>query len=287
MYLGSSAGLSTSAAWTVESNQADAWFGISAGTAGDVNGDGYSDVIVGAPLYDGGTAESGRSFLYFGSATGLATNSAWTADGDPATFYGGAVATAGDVNGDGFSDVIVGASFHSNGQAREGKVRFYLGNEGHGGWTLTPRQRQANDAAPIDLLGRSTNTHEFRIRLEFERDVTGFAFASGLTPTAHLEWEVRPLQSPLDGSHQKSGAEQSITGAPLSFNELVQIHSAPNQALTVGNTSHELFDARRAFHWRARLRTNNPLFPVTPWVTLPGNNVTETKLRAGALQRER
>ena len=41
-------------------------------TAGDVNGDGYADVIVGAPDYDNGQTDEGRAFVYLGSAAGLA-----------------------------------------------------------------------------------------------------------------------------------------------------------------------------------------------------------------------
>lgn len=39
-------------------------FGLSVGTAGDVNGDGYSDVIVGAHRYDNGQTDEGRAFVY-------------------------------------------------------------------------------------------------------------------------------------------------------------------------------------------------------------------------------
>ncbi len=63
--------LMTSPAWTAESNQASASFGVSVATAGDVNGDGYSDVIVGASDFDNPTIGEGRAFVYHGSASGL------------------------------------------------------------------------------------------------------------------------------------------------------------------------------------------------------------------------
>jgi hypothetical protein len=63
--------LATSAAWTAEGDQANAQFSYSVATAGDVNGDGYSDVIIGAPYFDGGQTDEGKVFVYLGSATGL------------------------------------------------------------------------------------------------------------------------------------------------------------------------------------------------------------------------
>ena len=47
-------------------------FSWSVATAGDVNGDGFSDVVVGACLYDNGQTNEGRAFVYLGSASGLA-----------------------------------------------------------------------------------------------------------------------------------------------------------------------------------------------------------------------
>src|SRR6185295_1973189 len=61
-----SSGLSTTAAWTVESNQADAFLGRSVASAGDVNGDGYADVIVGSHTFDNGQTDEGRAFVYMG-----------------------------------------------------------------------------------------------------------------------------------------------------------------------------------------------------------------------------
>ena len=85
MYLGSSSGLATTAAWTGEGDQEFAEFGVSVGTAGDVNGDGYSDVIIGAFRYDNGETDEGMAFVHLGSASGLAATAAWTAEGNQAT----------------------------------------------------------------------------------------------------------------------------------------------------------------------------------------------------------
>jgi hypothetical protein len=53
--------LLTASSWTAESNQLDAGFGWSVASAGDVNGDGFGDVVVGAPYYDNGQTDEGRA----------------------------------------------------------------------------------------------------------------------------------------------------------------------------------------------------------------------------------
>jgi hypothetical protein len=208
--------------------------------------------------------------LYLGSGAGLSTSAAWTAESNQANeWFGASVATAGDVNGDGYSDVIVGAFQYDNVQTDEGRAFVYLGNEGNG-WTLAAQQRRSNDLAPIDLLGRSSSPLSFRIQLAFDKSLTGFSWASPATPTARLEWQVADLGVQLDSVSLGSGTDQPVTGLPLAFNELVPFPFS----LPIHPT------ANRSYHWRARLRTNNPVFPVTPWVSIPWSNVTEAKLRA-------
>ncbi|MCJ7551658.1 MAG: integrin alpha, partial [Anaerolineae bacterium] len=111
VYHGSETGLEGTAAWTAYQYSADRRFGVSVGTAGDVNGDGYADVIVGGLGYDaGGSTNACRVYLYYGSVNGLSTSSDWR--GVPRyadTYFGTAVGTAGDVNGDGYADVVIGA----------------------------------------------------------------------------------------------------------------------------------------------------------------------------------
>jgi hypothetical protein len=150
VYHGSGAGLATTAAWTAESNQAFAGFGGSVATAGDVNGDGFSDVIVGAGGYDNGEANEGRAFVYHGSGAGLATTAAWTAEGNQDfADFGFSVATAGDVNGDGFSDVIVGARTYDNGEANEGRAFVYHGSAA--GLATTSDWSAESDQADADF----------------------------------------------------------------------------------------------------------------------------------------
>ena len=90
----------------VEGNQGAAQLGKVA-SAGDVNGDGFGDVLVGAPGYDGVFPDSGRVSVYLGSILGLSETPAWTVDGDLEDSGLGVDVASGDVNGDGFSDVIV------------------------------------------------------------------------------------------------------------------------------------------------------------------------------------
>jgi FG-GAP repeat/Secretion system C-terminal sorting domain len=125
MFLGSSNGIVSIIDTILESNQAGAEFGFSVASAGDMNGDGYSDVIVGAKSYD---TQNGAAFLYTGAATGVDGTSFTQLQ--PSTLnaqFGYSVAPAGDVNGDGYSDVLVGAPFYSNVESNEGGAFIYHG----------------------------------------------------------------------------------------------------------------------------------------------------------------
>jgi len=131
VYYGSADGLSLVPNWLAEGDQADSRFGWSVGTAGDVNGDGYDDIIVGAPLYDRGQTDEGVAAVFYGSATGLSLVPNWGDEGDQAgAEFGYSVGTAGDVNGDGYDDVIVGAPIYEDGQTREGAAAVYHGSAG-------------------------------------------------------------------------------------------------------------------------------------------------------------
>jgi hypothetical protein len=158
VYHGSSEGPSSTPAWKTESDQAFSDFGWSVGAAGDVNGDGFDDVIIGALSYDNGQTDEGQAFVYHGSASGLGSSPAWTAEGDQSSAgFGRSVGTAGDVNGDGFSDVIVGANSYSNGQGNEGRALVYHGSSTGlstaADWTAEGDQFGANFGISVGTAG--------------------------------------------------------------------------------------------------------------------------------------
>ena len=128
VYHGSAAGIPTSYAVLLENNQANADFGYSLSSAGDVNGDGYSDVVVGSTTYDNSLTDQGAAYFYYGSPSGIPAVAGTIIEGDQAfAYFGESVSSAGDVNGDGYSDVIIGQAWYDNGQTNEGAAFVYHG----------------------------------------------------------------------------------------------------------------------------------------------------------------
>jgi hypothetical protein len=142
VYYGSPSGPGAAPDWTVVGDQPDALFGKEIGSAGDVNGDGYGDLLFSATDYsvvfppNGTSTGKGRTFVYHGSATGLGTAPAWSAqatpnaqgDGQLDSHFGYGARGAGDIDGDGFSDVVLGAPDYDNPDATEGRVYLYRGS---------------------------------------------------------------------------------------------------------------------------------------------------------------
>ncbi len=156
IHYGSASGIGSTPDVTIESNKANAKLGWSVSNAGDVNRDGYGDIIVGAPYYTNGEANEGVFYMYYGSASGIGSAPDATIESNQTgALLGYSVSVAGDVNGDGYSDVIAGAAEYSNGQSNEGLVLVYHGSGN--GLVTTPAVTMEGDQANI-LLGYSVST---------------------------------------------------------------------------------------------------------------------------------
>lgn len=148
VYLGRRAGLNPTASVSLRgSDEIGSNFGWSVAGQGDFDGDTIGDVVVGAR---GVAADHVGAYAYTGTNTGFfpTVYNRLTIDGDPTSAYGSVVASVGDVNDDGFSDVVVGAP--GDGTAR-GRVLLYLG---WGlGLTTNPRANIQATAIPAGSFG--------------------------------------------------------------------------------------------------------------------------------------
>ncbi len=112
----------------------------------DVNGDGYADMLVGAPTQaPAGNTDEGAAFVYFGKSNWTVPGTLATADvrlANPLTQAGGRfgvqIAAIGDVNGDGFSDLAVSAFLQDDPEVNEGLVYIYYGRQTWPATVATP-----------------------------------------------------------------------------------------------------------------------------------------------------
>ncbi|MCK4641079.1 MAG: FG-GAP repeat protein, partial [Candidatus Marinimicrobia bacterium] len=126
---------------------------------GDVNGDGYDDVIIGARYDDDGGSNAGQTYLILGKASGLAMDTDLS-DAD-ASFIGEdaddrsgcAVSGAGDVNGDGYDDFIIGAYGDEDGGNWAGQTYLILGKSS--GWSMD------TDLSAADASFRGEDAYDY------------------------------------------------------------------------------------------------------------------------------
>jgi Ca2+-binding RTX toxin-like protein len=147
--------LAASDGFIIQGDDAHDRAGFSVSSAGDINGDGFADLIVGAPMGDNGGRDAGEAYVIFGKAgatranidlTSLAESDGFIIQGDVAYDRAGfSVSSAGDINGDGFDDLIVGAPFGDNGGDWAGEAYVIFGRADVG------RVNDAPTAAPVTL----------------------------------------------------------------------------------------------------------------------------------------
>jgi hypothetical protein len=228
----------------------DERFGWSVAGAGDVNGDGFADVILGAPGYDAGEGPSeGAAFVYLGGVEGIDGSEppqGGRLEADQAgAQLGTSVASLGDSNGDGYADVIAGAPFFDAGQTNEGAAFAFFGNRA--GRPVLARQQTA-DGGAVEPWGRSQQSDGFRVSLRASHPA-----GAGLV---RAEVEACPHDLPFG---------DALCTATLTPDWVAVGAAAPDVALSV--LLHGL-DEGGLYRWRARV-LHAPPTSTQPGVNMP------------------
>lgn len=128
VFLGTPLGFNLTPSFILEMNQAGANFGISVDFAGDYNNDGFDDIVVGANKYDGLLTDAGGIFLFLGNSGGISTipfKSEFSNQSN--SNFGFSVSGAGDVNNDGYDDLIAGAYSYNFNATSDGIALLFYG----------------------------------------------------------------------------------------------------------------------------------------------------------------
>ncbi len=272
-FYGSPSGVANTPNWTAEPPSGayrTAFYGRSA-SAGDVNNDGFNDLLVSSFQYQSTSSDAetyeGKVWLYYGSATGLSAVHGWEYESNKRLVnLGIGLSTAGDLNQDGYDDfAIIGREF-DNGQTIEGGLYvFYGSNSGpalipdwikdgstewrpHSEW-LSESSMQATDMngdGYSDLIVRAIDSTNNSKLLIFYGSATGVSDSNVATfgdPTSDSYGNIFDISSDLnnDGTtdiiigsrsatvtHEKEGAVYIYTSTPTATAPAIKITETDN-----------------------------------------------------------
>ena len=195
----------------IEPDTSEGGLGRSVNSAGDINGDGLEDIIIGSPFVNSNAPRAGASYVVFGTTSPFpatldlstlngSNGFALTGPPQPDSRFGRAVSTAGDFNGDGFDDLIIGAPGGSYEAA--GSVYIIFGKAGSFPAVFNTSRLNGNNGfaipgiIPGGVLGRNL--------VSTAGDVNGDGFADVIfaAPFADLEGENSGQAYVLFGSNQ-------------------------------------------------------------------------------------
>jgi Ca2+-binding RTX toxin-like protein len=240
--------------------------GYSVSSAGDVNGDGIDDLIIGTPYASlNGISRAGQSYVVFGSNSGFGAgldlstlngSNGFAINGIAAFDYSGkSVSSAGDVNGDGFDDLIIGANGASpNGTSGAGQSYVLFGQASTptnqppvaNTDSATTAQNTAVTLEASTLLANDTDANGDRLSLtEVSNAVNGsVTFSNGnviFTPSTNFTGNASFNYSISDGKGGTASGLVNVTVDPVVGT--VQNGTKDNDTLT-GNAGNDLLNGR-------------------------------------------
>jgi hypothetical protein len=195
---------------TVIGTSQDSLFGWNVSDAGDVNGDGHDDIIVGAPGYD---KERGRVYIFFGgpwfSGELKAESANITINGSTqGDMFGWDVSGAGDMNKDGLDDVIIGAPGYDN---DTGKAYVFFGQK----FSLAAfKSKQAN----ITILGEVQGS-EFGSSVSDAGDVNKDGYDDIIIGAPYYDgWWNKNWANRIKLTFDNSGQSEDLSNFPVLIN---------------------------------------------------------------------
>jgi hypothetical protein len=196
------------------------WFGRSVAGAGDLDGDGFADILVGSPSSQYTDAPPGFVRAYSGrtGAVLFAFSGASVSE-----FFGWSVNGPGDVNQDGWPDLLIGVPGDDTSGPDAGAVLMVSGRDGgiierfYGQSDFEQLGRAVSGAGDVDLdgyqdivAGARMSTHEGRLRVYSGRDGAILRDIPALEPYGELGWAVHQA-----GDVNADGFADVIAGSPF------------------------------------------------------------------------
>jgi hypothetical protein len=167
----------------IQGEAASDFAGRSVSAAGDINGDGFDDILIGAYGADSNGTNSGASYVVFGKAGGFSAtlnlsaldgSNGFKIPGEAASdFAGRSVSAAGDINGDGFDDILIGAFGADPNGNHSGASYVVFGKAG--GFSATLNLSTLNGANGFKIQGEAASDSSGR-SVSAAGDINGDGF---------------------------------------------------------------------------------------------------------------